>query len=75
MPVRHGKTRNLQTCGAFIAAFTSQKRWMMIKKSFFRNWQLILNIFSVHLPVLERCKTKGAVGAVCALLRKWQLGA
>ncbi len=28
-----------------------------------------------HMPVLVRCKTKGAVGAVCALLLNWQLGA
>jgi hypothetical protein len=27
-------------CGAFIAAFTSEKRWMMIKKSLFRNLSL-----------------------------------
>jgi hypothetical protein len=27
MPVRHS-LRNLQRCGAFIAAFTSEKRWM-----------------------------------------------
>jgi hypothetical protein len=28
-----------------------------------------------HLPILLLCKTKDAVGAVCALLRNWQLGA
>jgi hypothetical protein len=33
------------------------------KKSFFRNWQLIQNFFITHLPILVRCKTKGAVGA------------
>jgi hypothetical protein len=31
MPVRHS-LRNLQRCRAFIAAFTSEKQWMMIKK-------------------------------------------
>jgi hypothetical protein len=30
---------------------------------------------SNHFPILVRCKTKGAVGAVCALLLNWQLGA
>ncbi len=38
------------------------------KKSLFCNWQLIPNIFSAHLPILVRYKTKGSVGAVCALL-------
>ncbi len=28
-----------------------------------------------HLTILIQCKTKGAVGAVCALLCNWQLGA
>ncbi len=46
-----------------------------IKKSFFRHWQLILNFFTVHLPILVRCKTKGTVGALCALLHNWQLSA
>jgi hypothetical protein len=32
-------------------------------------------IFTTHLPILVTCKTKGTVGAVCALLRNWQLGA
>jgi hypothetical protein len=31
MPVRHS-LRNLQRCGAFIAAFTSEKGWMPMKK-------------------------------------------
>ncbi len=34
---------------------------MTIKKSLFRNWRLIPNIFSAHLPILVRCKTNGAV--------------
>jgi hypothetical protein len=68
-PMRHanaGKTLFAQftKVRAFIAAFTSKKRWMTIQKSLFRNWLLILNIFSVHFLVLLRCKTKGAVGAV-----------
>jgi hypothetical protein len=37
------------------------------KKSLFRNWQLIPNLFIAHLPILVRCKTEGEVGAVCAL--------
>jgi hypothetical protein len=45
------------------------------KKSLFCNWQLILNFFTAHLPLLAQNKTKGAVGAVCALLGNWQLGA
>jgi hypothetical protein len=46
---------------------------MAIKKSLFRNWQLIQNFFIAHLPILVQCKTKGAVGAARALLRNWQL--
>jgi hypothetical protein len=64
MSVRH-TLRNLQRCGAFIAAFTSEKHWMIIKKS----WQLIPYIFSIYLLILLLCKIKGTVGAVCALLR------
>jgi hypothetical protein len=41
----------------------------------FRNWHFIPTFFIAHLPILVQCKTKGAVGAVCALLRNWQLGA
>jgi hypothetical protein len=48
---------------------------MTIKKSTFRNWQLIPNFFIARLPILVRCETKGAVGTVCALLGNWQLGA
>jgi hypothetical protein len=29
--------------------------------------------FHAHLPILVRCKAKGAVGTVCAFLRDWQL--
>ncbi len=48
---------------------------MTIKKSLFRNWQLIPSFFIAPLSILVRCKTKGAVRVVCALLCKWQLGA
>jgi hypothetical protein len=51
MPVRH-TLRNLQRCGAFIAAFTSEKHWVIIKKSLFGNWQLIPYISSIHLLIL-----------------------
>jgi hypothetical protein len=37
------------------------------KKSSFRHWQLILIVFIAPLPILVRCKTKGAAGAVCAI--------
>jgi hypothetical protein len=67
--------RILQMRGAFIAAFTIEKRWMKIKKSLFRNSPLIPNFFIAHLSSLVRCKTKGAVRAVCALLRIWSLSA
>ncbi len=67
--------RDLQTRGAFIAAFTSGKRLMTIKKSLFRHWPLIMNFFVAYFLILVRCKTKGAVGAVCALLRIWPLSA
>jgi hypothetical protein len=64
MLVRHSLC-NLQRC-AFIAAFTSEKRWMI--KSLFRNLQLIPNIFSMHLPIRERCKSRDAVrGSVVRL--------
>ncbi len=42
----------------------------MIKKF---NPQLAID--SEFLPILVWRKTKGTVGAVCAFLRKWQLGA
>jgi hypothetical protein len=45
-----------------------EKRWMTIKKISFRNWKLIQNFFIAYLLILVRCKTKGADGAVCALL-------
>jgi hypothetical protein len=67
--------RNLQMRGAFIAALTSEKRLMTIKKSLFRHWPLIMNFFIAYFSFLVRCKTKGAVGAVCALLRIWTLSA
>jgi hypothetical protein len=35
--------RILQMRRAFIAALKSEKRWMAIKKSLFRNWPLIPN--------------------------------
>jgi hypothetical protein len=37
--------------------------------------QLAIDFFIAHLPILVQCKTKGAVGEVCTLLRNWQLGA
>jgi hypothetical protein len=43
--------RDLQRCGAFIAAFTSEKRWMTIKKSLFRHWPLIPNFFYAYLSI------------------------
>ncbi len=39
---------------AFIAAFTSEKQRMTIKRSLFRNWKLIPNFFITHLPILLR---------------------
>jgi hypothetical protein len=42
----------LQMYGAFIAAFTSEKRWMTFKKSLFHNWPLIPNFFIAHLSSL-----------------------
>jgi hypothetical protein len=41
-PVRQ-LLRNLQMRRAFIAAITSEKREMTIKKSLFRHWPLIIN--------------------------------
>ncbi len=65
--------RNLQTRAAFIAPFTSEEWLMTIKKGSFRIWQLKPNFFIAHLQILAWCKTKGAVRAVCALLRIWLL--
>jgi hypothetical protein len=45
------------------------------QKSLFRNWPLITIFFIVHLSILVRCKTEGAVGAMCALLLIWPLDA
>jgi hypothetical protein len=64
--------RILQIHGAFIAAFTSEKRWMTIKK---RNWPLIPNFFIAHLSILVQSKTKGVVRVVCVFLRIWPLRA
>jgi hypothetical protein len=50
---------NLQTSGAFIAAFTSEKRWMTIKKSLFRHWPLLMNFFMAYLSILLRCRRSG----------------
>jgi hypothetical protein len=61
--------QNLQMRGAFIAAFTSEKRWMTIKKSLSRHCQLIPNFFIAHLPILVRWKNKGAVETVCSIGR------
>ncbi len=65
--------RSLQTRGAFKAAFTSEKQLMAIKKSLFCHWPLIMNFFVAYFSILVGCKTKGTVGAVCALLRIWPL--
>ncbi len=50
------------------AAFTSEKRWMTIKKKFAPQWAIDTEFFhrSFVNPILVQCKTKGAVGAVCA---------
>jgi hypothetical protein len=72
MPLRQF-LRDLQTCKDIIVAFTSEKPWMTIKKSLFCNWPLIPNFFIAHLYIVARCKTKGAVRAVWALLRIWPL--
>jgi hypothetical protein len=34
-----------------------------------------MNFFVAYFSILVRCKTKGAVGAVCASLRIWPLSA
>jgi hypothetical protein len=44
LPVRQS-LRKLKRCGAFIAAFTSEKQKTTIKKSLFQDWLLILNFF------------------------------
>jgi hypothetical protein len=67
--------RSLQTRGALVAAFTSEKQWMKIKKNLFRHWPLIPIIFIAYLSILVQSKTKGAVGAVCALVHIWPLSA
>jgi hypothetical protein len=36
--------------------------------------QLTQNFFIAHLPILVRCKTKGAVGVVCTLVPYWAIG-
>jgi hypothetical protein len=41
--------RILQMRRAFIAAFTSEKLWMTLKKSLFRHWPLTPNFFLAHL--------------------------
>jgi hypothetical protein len=73
--LRQNTKAQFTTRGVFTAAFTSEKRWMTIKKSLFRIWPLILNFFIAHLSILVRCKTKGAVGALCALPHIWPLRA
>jgi hypothetical protein len=55
-----------------MAAFTSEKRLMTIKKRF-RHWPYIMNFFVAYFSILVRCKTKGAVGAVCSLVQIWLL--
>jgi hypothetical protein len=48
---------------------------MTIKKVYSAIGPLKQYFFSEHLPILARCKTKGTVRALCALLQNWQLGA
>ncbi len=67
--------RNLQTRGAFIVSFTSEEQMITIKKCLFRHWPLIMNFFVAYFSILVRCKTNGAIGAVCAFLRIWPLSA
>jgi hypothetical protein len=74
MPARH-TLRNLLRCGALIAAFTSEKTMNDDQKKFIPQLVVDTEFFSAHLPILVRCKTKGAVGTVFALLRNWQLNA
>jgi hypothetical protein len=51
MPPPQQFIRNLQMRGAFIAAFTSEKQLMTIKKSLFRHWPLIPNFFYAYLSI------------------------
>jgi hypothetical protein len=51
--------RNLQTSGAFIAALTSKKWLMTIKKSVFRHWALIMNFFVAYFCIGRRGIFKG----------------
>jgi hypothetical protein len=60
-PVRHS-LRNLQMRGAFIAAIASEKLEMIIKK-FMPPMAIDNKFFIAYLPILVRCKTKGAVRA------------
>ncbi len=62
--------RNLQMRKAFIAALTSEKNYGWRSKKVYSaigHWYQIF--FIAHLSILVRSKTKGADGAVCALLR------
>jgi hypothetical protein len=43
------------------------------QKKFIPQAAIDTEFFIVHLPILVRCKTKCAVGAVCALLAGGQL--
>jgi hypothetical protein len=46
------------------------------QKKFIPQLAIDTEFFITNLPILAvRSKTKGAVGAVCALLCNWQLGA
>jgi hypothetical protein len=67
MPVRHF-LRNLQMRGAFIAAITSEKREMTIKKCI-PPLAIDNKFFIAYLSILVRCKTKGALRVVCVLMR------
>ncbi len=79
-PLRHGQCRWDSLCAIYKGSEHSS--WLLPvkmkdgnQKSLFRNWHLIPNFFIMHLSILIRCKTEGAFGLICALLRNRQLGA
>ncbi len=68
--LRHAQSLcNLQRYTALIPALQVKN------ESLFRNWQFMLNFLIAHLQILVRYKTKGAVRALGALMRNWQLSA
>jgi hypothetical protein len=78
-PLLHGNAGKiiiaLQRCAAFISGFTSEKLKLTIQKKFISQFVINTVFFNAHMPILVRCKTKGAVGAMSTFLRNWQLGA